>query len=221
MRSRGVLVLLIAVALAGAAWAQGVVERRRPIGSGVAEAPVLLDPRILKPLLLDYEAVVADLYWIRTIQYVGEHLMTDRRMPALYPLVRFVTQLDSEFVDAYRLGALLLTLNQADIPKAITLLEEGHRSNPERWELPHDLGQIYYLFLHDNAKALYWWELAATLHGNHPYLPRFVARLHAATGALETALELWTQLYETAPNEFLREQAREEIEKLLEQLAKT
>ncbi|MFQ5872543.1 MAG: tetratricopeptide repeat protein [Dehalococcoidia bacterium] len=213
--------MLIAVALAGAAWAQGVINRGRQARSALAEAPVLPDPRILKPLLLDYEAVVADVYWIRTIQYVGEHILTDRQTPALYPLVRFVTTLDPEFVDAYRIGALLLTFDEADVPKAVKLLEEGRAHNPGRWEFPHDLGRIHYLFLKDNGKALYWWQLAAEYPGSPTYLPRFVARLHAATGEVETALQLWTQLYETAPNEFLREQAREEIKKLLKQLRKT
>jgi pentatricopeptide repeat protein len=40
-------------------------------------------------------------------------------------------------------------------------------------------------------------------------------RLQAKVGHLDTALELWRQMYERSENEAIREIARREIEKLL------
>jgi len=45
-------------------------------------------------------------------------------------------------------------------------------------------------------------------------VPRFVARLYAATGQRETALELWRAMRETATSDWVREIAEREIAKL-------
>ena len=89
---------------------------------------------------------------------------------------------------------------------------------PAAWELPHDLGRLYFLELHDYSAALHWWEIADRLPGRPHYLPRFIARLQAKTGHLDTALELWRGMLETARDEATREFVRQEIAKLHRQM---
>ncbi|MFQ5658563.1 MAG: tetratricopeptide repeat protein, partial [Candidatus Methylomirabilales bacterium] len=129
----------------------------------------------LKPALLGFEHLAADLFWLQTVQYFGSHIQTDRRYPKLYQLVDLVTSLDPQFVDAFHFGGLFLTLGR-QYPEAIAIYEKGIAENPSRWELPYDLGRVYYLELHDYPKALYWWELANRLPDRPHYLPRFIAR---------------------------------------------
>ena len=57
--------------------------------------------------------------------------------------------------------------------------------------------------------------------GRPPYVPRLIARLHAATGQLETALELWEALRESATSDWAREIADREIAKLKRQPARS
>ena len=45
-------------------------------------------------------------------------------------------------------------------------------------------------------------------------MPRFIARLYAATGHRETALELWQAMRDTATSDWVREIADREIAKL-------
>jgi tetratricopeptide (TPR) repeat protein len=169
---------------------------------------------LARPLTFGYERLAADLSWLRTVQYFGRHLGADNRFPRLRPLLQFTVGLDPHFVEAYRTGALFLWV-AGDIPSALALLEEGYRANPARWELPHDLGRLYFLQVGDHAKALRWWTIAQGLPAAPAYLPRFIARLHGKVGHRETALELWAAiLNDPNTDEYFRKIAREEIERL-------
>lgn len=178
------------------------------------ELAYLPPPAYLRPALLGFESLAADLFWIRTIQYFGKHLETDGRYPRLYQLVDLVISLDPHFIEAYRLGGLFLSYFAREIDHAIALYEKGIEANPDRWELPHDLGRLYYLDLKDYPKALKWWKVADELPGRPSYLPRFVARLQAQTGHVETAIDLWIEIYRSAENEHIRRIALEELRKL-------
>ena len=186
----------------------------RPKEAG-EELAYLPSAKFLKPALLGFESLAADLFWIQTIQYFGKHVTSDRRFPKLFPLLDLVTSLDPQFIEAYRLGGLYLAYFAREVDRAIALYEKGIASNPERWELPHDLGRLYYLDLKDYGKALEWFQRADQLPGRPDYIHRFVARLYAATGLEELALEMWRQIYEQTDNEEIRQMAEQEIQKLL------
>jgi tetratricopeptide (TPR) repeat protein len=194
------------------------LEARTPARQGWAgSAPVLPRAGILRPLLLGFHPLAADLYWVRTIQYFGEHVQTDEQYPHLYPLTDLVTSLDPHFVEAYQIGGLFLVIGKR-FPEAIALYEKGIKANPGRWELPHDLGRLYFIELNDDVQALRWWEAANRLPGRPHYLPRFIARLYTQTGRLETAFELWKSMYESSDNEWVRKTARKEMERIAVQL---
>jgi tetratricopeptide (TPR) repeat protein len=171
----------------------------------------------LRPVLLGFNMLAADLYWLRTIQYFGGRYETTERYPSLYPLIDLTTSLDPHFLEAYQLGGLLLLIAK-QAPEAIRIYEKGIAANPTRWELPYDLGRLYFLDLKDNVQALRWWEVADRLPGRPEYLPRFLARLHAKAGDLETAIELWRAMYERSDNEWVKKTAKTELERLLAQL---
>jgi tetratricopeptide (TPR) repeat protein len=191
-----------------------------PEGSAVEDRVLLLPPpAALRAASLGYRGMMADLVWLLTIQYLGGHLTTDRRVPELRRLVDTVVDLDPHFVEAYTLGALFLGYTAGDLAGAVALLERGIRHNPARWELPHDLARTYYLDLEDYPKALHWFQVADRMPGRPPYVPRLIARLLAATGHRETALELWEALRESATSDWVREIADREIAKLKRQAA--
>ena len=77
---------------------------------------------------------------------------------------------------------------------------------------------MYFLDLGDIPLALEWFERANALPGHGHYVPRLVARLRARAGLIEAALEMWERMLETTDNEWVRETARKEIEKLRKQL---
>ncbi len=188
------------------------LDRVRPSGTR-EEAPWLPPAAAVRVLSLGYHALAADLFWFRTVQYFGEHMQSDRKYPHLYRLADLTTSLDPHFVDAYQLGGLFLSITRA-YPEATAIYEKGITRNPDRWELPYELGRMYFLDLGDIPSALKWFELANTLAGHGHYVPRLVARLQARVGLVEAAIEMWERMLETTDNEWIRKTAQEEIRKL-------
>jgi tetratricopeptide (TPR) repeat protein len=223
VRSRALLhpgrIPWLALALACALLFGAVVplQRQAPAlgGAGLEDRVLLLPPpTALRVASLGFHAMAADAVWLLAIQYIGGHLSSDRRFPELRRLVETVVALDPHFVDAYTLGALFLSYAAGDIAGAVALLERGVQANPTRWEIPHDLARTYYLDLRDYRQALHWFEVTDRLPGRPHYVPRFIARLYAATGERETALELWRAMREAATSDWVREIADREIAKL-------
>ena len=220
MKKKGIAIPVFLVAsLLGSILVAGLLDGSTRLTGGVdatagQERLYLPDARYAKPLLLGFHGAAADLLWIRIVQYVGTHFQGDKGYPQLARALDLATSLDPHFIEPYQFGALFLQMLAREPEAAVSLLEKGAAANPDRWELPHDLGRYYFLEAHDDVKALWWWERAAKLPGRPHYLPRFVARLYARTGHTETALELWTELYRTAQDDHFRSIAHQEIERL-------
>ncbi len=215
MKREGLTIpFLLVASLLGAVLFAAMLDRRGVLTRGEEEQLYLPDAKYLKPILIGFHGVAADLLWIRTVQYFGTHLETDRRFPQLAKALDLTTSLDLHFLEPYRLGGLYLLYFARQPEAAVSLLEKGAAANPDRWELPHDLGRYYYLEARDYDQALRWWERAAKLPARPEYLPRFVARLHARTGHAEMAIELWSELYRTAQNDVVRSLALREIGRL-------
>jgi tetratricopeptide (TPR) repeat protein len=213
MRFQTACLAVLLVAAGGAAGLLRALDDIRPKVAAEAEPPWLPPAAAVRPLFLGYHALAADLFWIRTVQYFGGHIQTDRQYPHLYRLVDLTTSLDPHFLDAYQLGGLFLVIGRA-YPEAIAIYRKGIDHNPDRWELPHDLARMYFLELGDIPAALEWFQRTDALPGRAHYVPRFVARLQARLGLVEAALEMWERMRETTENEWVRETAEQEIRKL-------
>ena len=92
---------------------------------------------------LGYDALVADIYWIRAVVYFGRQRLSDakdKNYDLLYPLLDLVTTLDPRFNVAYRFGAFFLSENAPDGPDrpdlAIELLKRGIEARPEPLGVP-------------------------------------------------------------------------------------
>jgi tetratricopeptide (TPR) repeat protein len=207
-------------ALAGALLTSRGIEARAVARTETAQPIFFPRAEILRPALLGFTGLAADLTWIRTVQYFGTRIEGKERFPQLYQLVDMTTSLDPHFVAAYQYGGLFLTIAR-QLPNAIAIYRKGVAANPLAWQLPHDLGRLYFLELQDYRQALHWWEITDRLPGRPDYIPRFLIRLQAKVGHLDTALELWQQMYKQSENEAIREIAQREIRKLQEELKRT
>ncbi len=209
----------IALLLAGGMLVGAIMPLHRQTLSGpqpgaTERAMFLPPPAALRVASLGFRNVAADAIWLLTIQYIGERLIAHDELHHLSQLVDSVVTLDPHFVEAYTLGALFMNYSGHNVKGAIALLERGARANPTRWEPPHDLARTYYLDLKDYPKALYWFQVTDRLPGRPHYVPRFIARLYAATGHRETALELWRAMRDSATSAWVRDIAEREIAKL-------
>ena len=123
----------------------------------------------LRRIALEFDAVAADVYWIRAIQhYGGDRLAAPgkRKYELLFPLLDIATSLDPYFNIAYRFGAIFLSEGYPGGPgrpdQAIALLRKGISVQPTKWQYYHDVAFVYYWQLHDMEAAARWVRLAAS-----------------------------------------------------------
>jgi len=206
-------ILLLCLCWVGA-WVIAPDLDQRKLSRSREGSSYLIPAQQLRPLLLGYDLIAADLFWLETIQYLGRHLLGDQKFTDLYPRLFRVVSLDPYFVDAYRLGGIFLAYSAGQVDEAIRLLKRGAAFNPDRWEPAHDLGILYYLCKKDYPQALYWLQRADRLPGRPDYVPRFVARLYASTGHTQTAIEMWIGIYDQTNLSWVKDIARRELGKL-------
>jgi hypothetical protein len=172
-------------------------------------------PHVVRHLSLGYNALWADVYWIRAVQYFGgTKLSTEQRKSydLLYPLLDITTTLDPRFNIAYRLGAILLSEGYPSgagrTDQAIALLEKGMRAMPDRWQYLHDAGFVYYWWRQDSATAAKWFLKAAEIPGAPNWLRPVAAAMLNQGGERGPARALWEDMLNNAEHEWLREAAR-------------
>ena len=175
---------------------------------------------IVKRVALSYDALVADVYWIRALQhYGGERLKTqgEGRFDLLYPLLDLTVSLDPHFVMAYRFGAIFLAepypggAGRPDL--AIALLKKGVAATPEKWDYYYDIGFVHYWSLHDYKSAAEWFSRGADLPGAPWWLKTFAAVMLTRGGDRESSRFLWQQIGQST-DAFLRETSRPRLEQL-------
>ena len=216
-RAEAVSLAAALAAFAGAFFLSQMIDARMATRTETL-APIFV-PRveIIRPALLGFDGLAADFLWLRTIQYFGGRVERREKFPQLYQLAEATTSLDPHFLNAYVYGGLFLVIAK-QLPQAIAIYEKGIKANPEAWEIPHDLGRLYFLELRDYEKALHWWQITDRLPGRPVYIPRFLIRLQAKVGHLETALELWRQMLERSENDDVRKIAEREIQRLQDEM---
>jgi hypothetical protein len=171
-------------------------------------------PALLQRLTLGFNAVWADVYWIRAVQYFGSTRLStekDKSYERLYPLLDITTTLDSHFNIAYRLGAILLSENYPNGPgepeRAVALLEKGLRASPQKWQYMHDIGFVYYWWQRDYKTAAEWFLKAYRVPGAPMWMRQVAVTMLAQGGDRETARNLWTEMANNAEHQWMRQAA--------------
>jgi tetratricopeptide (TPR) repeat protein len=175
----------------------------------------------MKRLALDYDAVLADVYWIRALQVFGrEHLKQppqSRRYDLLYPLLDLTTTLDPYFTIAYRFGAIFVGEPFPDGPgrrdQAIALLNKGLESQPHKWQYMQDAGFVYYWHLQDYKTAAAWFQRASEVPGAPTWLRPLAAVTLAEGGHTSASRALWQQIAKS-DEPWLRDSAERRLTQL-------
>jgi tetratricopeptide (TPR) repeat protein len=214
-KSVSILLVLVLVASAAAIYFMRVgLDCRRYSGDVREELTYYPSGRLLKVADLGYSALVADALWLRGIQYYGEHRKADQRYPLAEHIFSTITNLDPDFIGAYRFGALVLSEDAGSVAGAVDLLRRGLRSNPEAWQIPFDLGFIYFVGLDDYSKAAHYFRLSSRLPDAPGIARQFSAFAYRRSGKPEVARALWEEMLESSSNGVTREMAENSIRKI-------
>ncbi len=153
----------------------------------------------LKQIACGYRNIMADMLWLRSIQYYGKHRQTDLVFHKAAHVFETLTDLDPGFVEAYRFGSLVLVEDAGDQAGGIELLQKGVRNNPRESSLYFDLGFHTYMSHQFDLAAAYF-ERASRLPGANIKAARFAAYAESRRGALDVAEEMWLEIAETTTN---------------------
>jgi tetratricopeptide (TPR) repeat protein len=181
------------------------IDGQRGVGSAVEEALYLSSGKTLKRASLGFDGLLADLYWLRTIQYFGskaQHIKGDLnignvnewKLTLLEPLINITTELDPQYVSAYRFGSLFLP--DINPESAIRLAQRASADNPQDWRLQQDLGFIFWkLKRFPEASAVYL--QGSRLPDAPQWMEQMAAIMRANGGDRDTARQMFFRLYET------------------------
>jgi hypothetical protein len=159
----------------------------------------------LKPAMLGYHHLGADLLWLRLLQVWGKKKNTDNEYEWMYHALDVITTLDLRYAYAYYVGGVALT-NYANRPDLSNrLLEKGHHENPAEWNLPFLLGYNHYFALGDAKKGAEYIGRAARTPGAPDFLPGLATRMHAEAGNPDVALQFLEALWRENPDLIVRE----------------
>lgn len=189
--------------LASVGWLQGELDWRQDrTVAQIEDLAQLPKGEYLKPALLGYHHLGADILWLKLVQVIGEKKNSADEYEWMYHALDVLTTLDPQYAYAYYAGGVILgdLANRPDLSNR--LLERGANANPTVWNIPFLLGYNYYFLLSDPAKGAEYIMRAASLPGGPSYLPGLATRMAAEAGNPETALVfLEARLRETKDQE--------------------
>ncbi len=164
----------------------------------------------IKNIVFGYNNLLADIFWIRSIQYIGQHMITDNAFPYLYHILDITTSLDPRFINAYNFGSFFLATWANDKKEGIELAEKGIKNNPENWKPAFELGFIYYM-KHDYENAYKYFSLANTLPDIPDMYKTFAPYALGKFASPDQGIEMWTAIAKMSDNKFIIDAARNNI----------
>lgn len=169
----------------------------------------------LKGYVLGAEGLLADWYWMKSLQYIGDKIVNSREDVSLenlkplnprllYPYLNNAADLDSRFTGVYEYGAVVLPAIDAE--QAIKFTEKGIRDNPEDWRLYQHLGYIYWR-LKDYEKASEVYAAGAEREGAPDFMRLTAARMKTEGGSRATARAVYEQIVQESKDANVRASA--------------
>jgi hypothetical protein len=187
------------------------------------EELLLQSGTLLKKMSLGYDALLADLYWTRAVQYYGTNL--DRGSSTyelLAPLLNVTITLDPKLIVAYRFGSIFLSepppIGPGRPDLAVQLIQRGIAANPGDWHLYFDLGFLYFWHFHDHENAAVAYQKASEAPGAPEWLKVLAASMSDRKEALETSRIIWTRIFESSRDPMVRDTALRHLTTLRVQL---
>jgi hypothetical protein len=165
----------------------------------------------LKSMSFGESIFLADLTWLRAVQYYGEHRQLDNQFDLLHMAFDVVTNFDPGHESAYVFGGTSLAQEGKQFDKGEELLLKGRAADPDAWVYPFELGFIYFVEKRDYGTSGLWFQEAARKPGCPGYVKRFAAFSAERGGHRRRAIELWQVVAEETDNPVMREKAVDQV----------
>jgi tetratricopeptide (TPR) repeat protein len=223
-RRETLLLALLIVCLGSAAGIAHWIELRRPTQAEVEQVSdeLYVTPAAARRMSLAFNGLVADWYWLRTLQYVGRksdaykgHLQIDDlralNMKILAPLLDETTTLDPQFMAAYEYGAVVLPA--VDREAAIKLINKGIDANPNAWRLYSYLGYINWQ-QNRFTEASDAYAAGSRIAGAPAWMSALAAQMSVKGGTRDTARAIYETMLRSTEDEQTRQLAAKRLAQL-------
>ncbi len=172
---------------------------------------VLLSPKTLKIMSLGFDNLVADIYWLRAVQYFGNpEIPKNLKDPELvYKYFDIITELDPKFVNAYRYGGTFISdplpfgLNRLDI--GTNLFDKGQINNPDNFRIPLEHGFQYFFYSDNKEKASELFKEASEKPNLKEKRRASIKGMAASAldkgGNRELSKKIWQEIHDSTQNE--------------------
>lgn len=221
-QTRYLTFILIAGLALSVLLARRIDAHRPPPDPNAIDESLYLNPTTARRMSLGFNGLVADWYWMRSLQYVGRKILStpedvaiddlgqlDLRL--LAPLLDTATTLDPHFLDPYEYAAVVLPA--IDVKEAIRIANKGIDANPTAWRLYHQLGYIYWQ-QKDYQAASDIYRRGAQIPGAPSWMTAMTAKMAADGGSRATARELYTHMLESSTDEKVKDMAQRRLVQL-------
>ena len=210
---------IICLLMALLVWpAQHFIETHASSSDEDPDILLFSSPEMMQKMALGYGGLMADFYWMRTIQYYARVENANRRRiryKNLYTLLDITTTLDPDLMDAYRMGWFFLANDEpigAGNPEdALRLLDKGFNHHPEAWKLLYDKGFVHYWHTKDFKAAGEIWLQASKIPRAPDWLSGLAAMALSRGGVLEIAMALWQEQYLQSTQENVKKAALDRL----------
>lgn len=183
----GLVATLLLLAGIGLRWESA--QRHNEIADVRSQLRLLPNGDLVKPMVLGYHHVAADLLWLNMVQVLGEREIRHADYEWLFHALKVATTLDPHYVYAYDVGGVALAELAGRVDWSNTLLEKGMAANPEAWRLAFQLGFNAFFHQQDYVRAAGYMAAAAQLPGRPTYVPELAARLYVEGHQAALALD--------------------------------
>jgi hypothetical protein len=185
----------------------GKMSREDPLGRKLLYLP---SPEMLQIMSLGNPGLVADVLYLWSIQYYSFYQPHERFL-YLETVYNLITDLDPLYVDAYRIGALIMQIqtggDQEELKGAVRrLFDKGLRNLPDDWQLAEAAAWDFFIRFKDMDAALHYAEIATARPGAPPRIKRMVGVWRDKENAwtLDDSIEYWRNAIENAEDEWDR-----------------
>jgi hypothetical protein len=183
------------------------------------ESLSLLPAMAYKIVALEYQDLIADLLFSRTMSIYGGLLKQDEPIDsatyrAIYQRLDTASQLEPYFVDPYMFGQSVLVWGAGMPRETNELLDRGRRHRTDDWTIPFFMGFNAFYFLHDKAQAAEYLMESSRRQGASPLVGLLAARMASESGGTEIAVVFLQQLERQTEDEATRGRIRMRIDAL-------
>ncbi len=195
---------------------EGIIDRKTEQLGPLPDVSSVWTGSVVRAFSLGFSDVLADLYWLRAVQYYGRERLTQASSFAdLAPLLETAAELDSRFEIVYRYGAVFLSetppIGAGQPKKGVAFLKRGADRNPRNWILRQEQGFLTFVYLDDAIGGAAVLRQASEIPGSSPWLKPLAAKVLADGGKLEASVQMWTVIRDQSAPGVLRDNAEGQL----------